>query len=53
MTLNMKRLTISEPRQVTRQEMDRLDIEAARAALAEARTKGTISFASAKKRLGF
>lgn len=31
---------------------DRLDIKAARIALAEARRKGTISLASAKKRLG-
>ena len=31
---------------------DRLDINAARAALAEARRNGTISLASAKKRLG-
>ena len=38
---------------LAREEMDRLDIEAARAAMAEARTKGTISLASAKKRLGF
>ncbi len=37
---------------LAREEMDRLDIQAARAALAEARTKGTISLAKAKKRLG-
>src|ERR1035437_4767217 len=37
---------------LAREEMDRLDIEAARAALAEARSKGTISLAKAKKRLG-
>ena len=37
---------------LSREEMDRLDIEAARAALAEARSKGTISLAKAKKRLG-
>ena len=37
---------------LAREEMDRLDIEAARAALAEARDKGTISLAKAKKRLG-
>ena len=36
---------------LAREEMDRLDVQAARAAMAEARTKGTISLA--KKRLGF
>jgi prevent-host-death family protein len=37
---------------LSREEMDRLDIEAAHAALAESRDKGTISLAKAKKRLG-
>ena len=37
---------------LAQEEMDRLDIEAARAALAEAKVKGTISLAAAKKRLG-
>jgi prevent-host-death family protein len=37
---------------LAQEEMDRLDIEAARAALAEAKIKGTISLAKAKKRLG-
>ena len=37
---------------LAQEEMDRLDIEAARAALAEAKIKGTISFARVKKRLG-
>ena len=37
---------------LAQEEMDRLDIEAARAALAEAKVKGTISLAKAKKRLG-
>ena len=38
---------------LAREEMDRLDVQAARAAMAEARTKGSISLARAKKRLGF
>jgi len=37
---------------LAREEEDRLDIAAARAALAEAKRKGTVSLASAKKRLG-
>jgi prevent-host-death family protein len=37
---------------LAREEEDRLDIVAARAALAEAKRKGTVSLASAKKRLG-
>ena len=38
---------------LAREEMARLDVQAARAAMAEARTKGSISLARAKKRLGF
>ncbi|MBZ5728642.1 MAG: type II toxin-antitoxin system Phd/YefM family antitoxin [Acidobacteriia bacterium] len=37
---------------LTREEMDRMDIEAARAALAEAKVKGTIPLREAKKTLG-
>lgn len=37
---------------LAQQEMDRLDIEDARAALKEAEEKGTISLEEAKKRLG-
>lgn len=37
---------------LAREEMDRLDLEDARAALAEAEEKGTISLEEARKRLG-
>jgi len=37
---------------LAQEEMDRIDIEDARAALAEAEVKGTISLEEAKKRLG-
>ena len=37
---------------LAREEMDRIDIEDARAALKEAEEKGTISLEEAKKRLG-
>jgi prevent-host-death family protein len=37
---------------LAQEEMDRLDVEAAQAALAEAKIKGTISLVRAKKRLG-
>jgi prevent-host-death family protein len=37
---------------LAQEEMDRLDIEDARAALAEAKEKGTVSLEEARKRLG-
>jgi prevent-host-death family protein len=37
---------------LAREEMDRIDLEDARAALAEAEEKGTISLREARKRLG-
>jgi hypothetical protein len=37
---------------LAREEMDRIDLEDARAALKEAEEKGTISLEEAKKRLG-
>ena len=37
---------------LAREEMDRVDIEDARAALAEAKEKGTIPLEQARKRLG-
>jgi len=37
---------------LAREEMDRLDLEDARAALAEAEEKGTIPLEEARKRLG-
>jgi prevent-host-death family protein len=37
---------------LAREEMDRIDLEEARAALAEAAEKGTIPLKEAKKRLG-
>jgi prevent-host-death family protein len=37
---------------LAREQMDRRDLEEARAALAEAKEKGTVPLAEAKKRLG-